>query len=462
MAIATAMTTRCPRCEAPITGDFKYCPECAFRLKAGPAPEPEQAAPRWPHLLVLTGFVGLIVLFVVLGLWIFDMLGTDDRDPRGTGFRRIPMADILSQMQPLESRIAEWVEPKDPNEEPEQPVDEDEPLDEPETEAAEDPVPHFDPVAVRTRRLRMMRFEVTNGQYAEFLSALDQGSKLPKNVQDWLTTLFEPGTEGERTYTAAYVAAWWVALVKHLEEKTGSAPPIPGDLPMTVEALESSSIPAKYRTLLFAPPHWIHIENGAFTWRLPDGKENYPATGMAFTDAQTFASWAGDLLGVALRLPTLAEFKRAAHQGRPYRTAQDPGWKWPWGNEFNPYFCNSLNFYPEGETPALRRVNERYVWGRGVTEEGVYGLAGNAREWVRNGAYEWVLTPDPTEDDPDRKRVEYYWSHPGDPGEHSWAPTAGGSYLMGLDECKAEDSKAELKTSRQIDVGFRLVYEPII
>jgi len=57
----------CPRCGAPVQGDYKYCPECACRLRTSVREAETEASGRGPLVLVATGV--LLVLAGVLVGW---------------------------------------------------------------------------------------------------------------------------------------------------------------------------------------------------------------------------------------------------------------------------------------------------------------------------------------------------------------------------------------------------------
>lgn len=89
-----------------------------------------------------------------------------------------------------------------------------------------------------------------------------------------------------------------------------------------------------------------HIPRGrARYWTVKDGKvirtprvvapldgQNYPIHSVSFRDAQAYCKWRTDKEKVRYRLPTPAEWEKAARgvDGRLY----------PWGNHFDPVLCN--------------------------------------------------------------------------------------------------------------------------
>ena len=109
-----------------------------------------------------------------------------------------------------------------------------------------------------------------------------------------------------------------------------------------------------------APPDW----SGG---RMPEGKENHPVTNVTWDDAVAFSQWAGRVAGRTIRLPSEAEWEKAARgaDGRIY----------PWGNDPpDEKLCNFNNnaghTTPVGTYPA------------GASPYDVLDMAGNAWEWT--------------------------------------------------------------------------------
>ncbi len=117
------------------------------------------------------------------------------------------------------------------------------------------------------------------------------------------------------------------------------------------------------RTGLPAPREWERR-------RHPDGRERHPVSGVTWFEARAFCAWAGK------RLPSIYEWEKA---GRDGRTAVI-GVVMPWGQEGSALSTGErANFASSGTVPV-----DAFPFG--VSPYGVYGMAGNVREWVANSS----------------------------------------------------------------------------
>jgi serine/threonine-protein kinase len=112
------------------------------------------------------------------------------------------------------------------------------------------------------------------------------------------------------------------------------------------------------------PPRW-RLGNDARWWSEDHGR--MPVTQVSARDALAFCQWRAMVDALPWRLPTEAEWEKAARgaDGRP----------WPWGHVWEPAFCRCADS-PEGG--ALSPVGN-------LLDEGPYGardLAGGVREWT--------------------------------------------------------------------------------
>ena len=107
-----------------------------------------------------------------------------------------------------------------------------------------------------------------------------------------------------------------------------------------------------------APGHW---NDRTF----PVGKANHPVVNISWFDAQAYVTWLSRETGKPYRLPTEAEWEKAARgtDGRIY----------PWEGEFDPSKCNTDNTV-EDTTPVG-------IYPAGAGPYGAMDMAGNVWEW---------------------------------------------------------------------------------
>ncbi|MBZ0296137.1 MAG: formylglycine-generating enzyme family protein [Anaerolineae bacterium] len=127
----------------------------------------------------------------------------------------------------------------------------------------------------------------------------------------------------------------------------------------------------------YANPQWWDYSRDARDWRtenqevtvLPFGGDDAPRTHVTWYEAVAFCRWLSARSELALRLPSEAEWQRAA-QG-------DDGRAYPWGNEWDADRCrNNANAQSIGTGPV--QTHE----GMGDSPFGVVDMVGNVWEWT--------------------------------------------------------------------------------
>ena len=100
----------------------------------------------------------------------------------------------------------------------------------------------------------------------------------------------------------------------------------------------------------------------------PEGEEQYPVVGVSWWDAYAYCHWLSELTGRPYRLPTEAQWEKAARG--------TDGGRYPWGHGWRRGRCNSREERTSGPTP---------VGSFSPAGDSVYGcadMAGNVLEWV--------------------------------------------------------------------------------
>jgi formylglycine-generating enzyme required for sulfatase activity len=138
------------------------------------------------------------------------------------------------------------------------------------------------------------------------------------------------------------------------------------------------------------------------TWRQQLTRLDHPAVNVSSVDAVAYAAWLTEAIGQPWRLPTEAEWEKAARgpDGRIY----------PWGDGFDVSRCDTVASAIGATTPVGS-------YSSGVSPCGAHDMTGNVWEWTSSlcAPYPYVAgdgREDPTSSDP---RVLRGGSWPSDP-----------------------------------------------
>jgi formylglycine-generating enzyme required for sulfatase activity len=156
---------------------------------------------------------------------------------------------------------------------------------------------------------------------------------------------------------------------------------------------------------------------------------NFPVVGVSWYEAAVYASWLSEKTGKNYRLPTEAEWEKAARgtDGREY----------PWGNEFDKNNCNSREC-------GLGRTSPVGIFIKGESPFGCLDMAGNVYEWCSdwfNGDY-YKKSPK---------------KNPQGPENGSKRVRRGGCWLFDARNCRTASRYGGHPAYRSDFVGFRLV-----
>jgi formylglycine-generating enzyme required for sulfatase activity len=103
---------------------------------------------------------------------------------------------------------------------------------------------------------------------------------------------------------------------------------------------------------------------------VPDGKLDHPVTGVSMLEARAFARWCNSLSHRDLWLWTLPE-----EELWEYTARGDAGLIYPWGDAFDPNFCNSIE-------SGLNDTSSVTQYAEGASLFGACDMAGNVWEFV--------------------------------------------------------------------------------
>lgn len=175
----------------------------------------------------------------------------------------------------------------------------------------------------------------------------------------------DDGDEDERPVRRVHVDAFHISNYAVTQEQyaafvraTGHQPPTVRDLPRVVTAPEESA----FREIA-----------AAYAWRdgePPRERGRHPVTLVEFGDALAYTSWLSTELGFRVRLPTEAEWERAA-RGRL------EGRRYPWGDDIDP---SRANFLPDQS--LKKHATTKPVGSYAPNGFELYDMSGNVWEWV--------------------------------------------------------------------------------
>jgi formylglycine-generating enzyme required for sulfatase activity len=186
---------------------------------------------------------------------------------------------------------------------------------------------------------------------------------------------------------------------------------------------------------------WLQV-TGA-NWRHPEGpgsgidrRLDHPVVHVSWNDAHAFCAWS------ATRLPTEAEWERAARGGRARQT-------FPWGNDLNPDGKHRMNVW-QGRFPEYNSRADGYLGTAPVdaflpNDYGLFNVTGNVWEWCSD----WFA-------------VDAYTRHepvsPAGPTSGSSKVMRGGSYLCHKSYCnryRVDARSSNTPDSSTGNIGFR-------
>ncbi len=168
--------------------------------------------------------------------------------------------------------------------------------------------------------------------------------------------------------------------------------------------------------------------------RFSDARQ--PVIGVSWYEAVAYCRWLSDKLARAFRLPTEAEWEKAA------RGASDAR-RFPWGNSFQADRANTAEL-------GLGHTTRVDAFPQGVSPYGVCDLAGNVFEWTGS---KWGRN---------WQQLEFVYPYDAGDGREDAEGSAarvmrGGSWFNPYYEANVSNRARYLPGSRGTNIGFRIV-----
>jgi formylglycine-generating enzyme required for sulfatase activity len=168
----------------------------------------------------------------------------------------------------------------------------------------------------------------------------------------------------------------------------------------------------------------------------PIERLDHPVTLVRWNDAAAYCAWLSDSTGKAFRLPTEAEWEKAARGGLEAK-------RYPWGDRLD---RNMANFLADPAQKTMQGTTRCRTYP--ANGYGLFDMAGNVWEWVKD----WY---DPA----------YYLSspprHPAGPREGTLRVIRGGSWLSADVRMLAVSHRHQVPPDTySYGIGFRVVCPP--
>jgi formylglycine-generating enzyme required for sulfatase activity len=187
----------------------------------------------------------------------------------------------------------------------------------------------------------------------------------------------------------------------------------------------------EYRPFLLANPQQ-YKPNGWDGSNFPTGKERHPVVSITWYDTLAYCRWLAEMTGKSYRLPSEAEWEKAARgtDGRIY----------PWGNPWDTERCNTFDKGPGTTTPVGQYSP------KGDSPYGCADIAGNVWEWTHSLLNPYKYNAEDGREDEKTKDCRVL---------------RGGSFVDGARLTRCAQRHWRGQGSTYFGVGFRVMVDPL-
>jgi formylglycine-generating enzyme required for sulfatase activity len=168
------------------------------------------------------------------------------------------------------------------------------------------------------------------------------------------------------------------------------------------------------------------------------GQENHPVVNVSWDDANAFCHWLTRMVGRKIRLPTEAEWEKAARgaEGRLY----------PWGDEWDVTRLNADRTAQRGDVVAVGQFSPA-----GDSVFGVADMGGNVWEWCADW-YDANFY---------MSRIGYRVVNPAGPGGGEGCVVRGGAFDSSAKHARCAHRNWHYPYKKRPNLGFRIAAEPL-
>ncbi|HKY99975.1 MAG TPA: SUMF1/EgtB/PvdO family nonheme iron enzyme [Rhabdochlamydiaceae bacterium] len=199
-----------------------------------------------------------------------------------------------------------------------------------------------------------------------------------------------------------------------------------GKYPITNREYQLFVRDAKYN-----PPHGWKGD------QFPAGKGRHPVVNVRWHDAIVYCRWLSEITGKQYRLPTEAEWEKAARG--------ENGLVYPWGNDFDPNKANTREA-KLGDTSEVGQFSPQ-----GDSPYSCADMAGNVWEWCNDRFNEHEY----------KGRVDKNVKDPQGPQQGDSRVLRGSSFHNGYEIARCVYRRGNIPENFYYRIGFRIVVSPI-